>query len=93
MSEHKFEEVPRERVFLQFVYGLYAQSLVLLGDAEHPETGKKAEPQLDEAKFLIDTLDVLAEKTKSNLTPQEEDALSRVVADLKMRHFQRRSGS
>ncbi|MFO0981177.1 MAG: DUF1844 domain-containing protein [Planctomycetota bacterium] len=92
MSEQPNPEVvPRERVFLQFVYGIYGQTLVLLGDEEHPATGKKEPPALDDARFLIDVLDVLTEKTRGNLTKQEEEALGVLLSQLKMRHFQKRA--
>ena len=87
----KLDAIPRERLFAQFVYSLYGQVLVLLGDLEHPETGKRHEPSLDQARYLIDVLDVLAEKTKGNLDKEEDGMLGAMLSELKMRHFQKRA--
>jgi hypothetical protein len=42
------------------------------------------EPDLEMAKYNIDMLDVLVEKTKGNLTEEEEQALSTTLSELRM---------
>ena len=49
----------------------------------HPGTGQiEADP--DHAKFAIDMLEVIAEKTKGNLSPMEEQGLGDILHQLRM---------
>jgi hypothetical protein len=41
-------------------------------------------PDLEMARYNIDMLETLAEKTKGNLTPQEEQMLKNTLSDLRM---------
>ena len=50
---------------------------------ENPQTGK-TEKRLDMAKYVIDSLDLLKEKTKGNLTESEERFINAIIADLKL---------
>lgn len=45
---------------------------------------EKREPDLDMAKYNIDMLETLQEKTKGNLTPEEETVLSSTLNELRM---------
>ncbi len=57
---------------------LFALGLIRVrGEEEH-------EPDLEMAKYNIDMLEMLAEKTKGNLTPQEEQMLKHTLSDLRM---------
>ena len=62
---------------------LATESLVALGQMPHPITGK-AQPHRSHAKYLIDTIDVLREKTKGNLTPEEQQAIDGLLHQLRM---------
>jgi Domain of unknown function (DUF1844). len=55
-----------------------AQISTLLGQQPNPLTGK-TEVRLDMAKHFIDTLAILEEKTKGNLTADEAALLSAVL--------------
>jgi hypothetical protein len=55
-----------------------AQISTLLGQQPNPMTGK-TEIRLDMAKHFIDTLSILEEKTKGNLTADEASLLSAVL--------------
>ena len=68
-----------------FLAGLYTQTLMALGEIESPVSGKKEE-RLDEARYLIDTIDLLREKTRGNLTPEESKYLDNLLYDLRMRY-------
>ena len=61
--------------FYTFVLSLGSSAFVHLGDAPHPETGTPAPPDLLLAHQTIDILAMLREKTKGNLTPEEEKFL------------------
>jgi hypothetical protein len=59
-----------------------------LGDARLP-TGESGE-NLEAARFYIDLLEVLRQKTAGNLTPQEADALEDLLYRLRLRYVQKR---
>jgi hypothetical protein len=62
---------------------LATEAMVWLGQIPHPATGQP-ERNLDQAKYFIDTLEVLEQKTKGNLTPFESQALEQLLHDLRM---------
>lgn len=78
--------------FYTFVLSLGSSAFVHLGDAPHPETGEPGQPNLAFAKQTIDILAMLQEKTRGNLTSEEERFLENLLTDLKLRFVQRRSG-
>ena len=57
--------------FATFVLSLSHSALMHLGEAPHPETGK-VEKDLALARQTIDLIGMLEEKTKGNLTGDEE---------------------
>ena len=67
-----------------FITGLMMEAVMALGDMENPVTHKK-ESNLEHAKILIDTLEMLSEKTKNNLSKDEDEAMSSILYDLRMR--------
>ncbi len=78
--------------FYTFVLSLGSSAFVHLGDTPHPETGETVKPNLPLAKQTIDILAMLAEKTKGNLTPEEDRFLENLLTDLRFRYVQRSSG-
>jgi hypothetical protein len=70
------------------ISSLATQALMSLGDYPNPVT-KKAETKLDEAKFHIDMLGVLEEKTKGHLSPDEARMLEGILFDLRMRFVEK----
>jgi hypothetical protein len=72
-----------EASFSQFVGGFAFQTLVHLGKTPNPMTGETG-VDLPNAKYSIDLLGVLQEKTKGNLTPEEEEQLASMLRDLRM---------
>ncbi len=77
------QQVYPEASFANIVAWVAAQALVCLGEAEDPAT-KKKEPDLAQARYLVDTLMVLKQKAKGNLTPEEERQLEAILYDLQM---------
>jgi hypothetical protein len=69
--------------FATFIFSLNHSVLVHLGVTEDPVTGKK-EKNLPLAKQTIDILGMLEEKTKGNLTKDEEIMLKNMLYDLRM---------
>ena len=59
------------------------EALVSMGTIPHPATGETIQRR-NQAKYLIDTLDMLKQKTAGNLTPEETAALDDVLHQLRM---------
>jgi hypothetical protein len=68
-----------------FVLGLGEMALIHLGELPEPQTGKAA-PDLEQARHMIDLLDMLETKTRGNLSQDEEQLLKGLVGDLKLRY-------
>jgi hypothetical protein len=78
--------------FYTFVLSLASSAFVHLGDAPHPETGEPVPPDLPLAQQTIDILAMLREKTKGNLTQEEEKFMENLLMDLRLRFVQKSSG-
>ncbi len=72
--------------FSTFVLGLIGTAYVHLGDA--PTPGEPEERDLIMARQDIDLLGLLQEKTKGNLTGDEERLLEQALCDLRMRYVE-----
>ncbi|HNS98879.1 MAG TPA: DUF1844 domain-containing protein [Polyangiaceae bacterium] len=70
--------------FSTFVLSLSHSALVHLGDAPSPD-GVARTPNLVLARQTIDLLEILSEKTKGNLTGEEERLLEHILYELRMR--------
>jgi hypothetical protein len=67
--------------FIQFVMLQSQQASLFLGRLPNPATGK-ADVNLGAARLFIDNLEMLKEKTNGNLSAQESEILTSVLADL-----------
>lgn len=65
--------------------GLLMEGMITLGELENPIT-KKKEAHLGQAKYVIDTLTMIKEKTKGNLNAQEANMLDGVLYELRMKY-------
>lgn len=74
--------------FSTFVLSLASTTLIHLGEAPHPEGGA---PRVDLvlARQTLELLDLLREKTKGNLTGDEERLFASVLADLRLRFVEK----
>jgi len=82
---------PPKPSFAQFISGLATQVLITLGEMENPVTGQR-QTDLAQAQHTIDLLELLQEKTKGNLTPQEENFVSNALHDLRLRYVRAATG-
>jgi hypothetical protein len=78
--------------FYTFVLSLGSSAFVHLGDAPHPETGELQPTDLALAQQTIDILAMLRDKTRGNLTPEEEKFLENLLTDLRLRFVARGTG-
>ena len=85
------EESPQAR-FDVFLSGLAMEALIALGDMAHPVTRKQA-ANLPHAKYLIDLIGILEEKTKGNLSADEEKLLTDALYQLRMRYLAKSGGA
>ena len=73
-----------EVTFSTFVMSLNTSVLYHLGELPDPETGKTV-LNIDLARHAIDTLVVLEQKTKGNLSEEESELMKNILYDVKMR--------
>jgi hypothetical protein len=90
-EEVKKEETPRQEIplpeinFINFIFSLSTSALIQLGEIQDPLTQQQVK-DLPLAKQTIDLIGMLREKTKGNLTPDEEKLIETVLYDLRMRY-------
>jgi hypothetical protein len=96
-AEAKREEVPPsekppeqdtalpEISFINLILSLSTSVLIQVGEIQDPMT-QQAEKNLPLAKQTIDLISLLQQKTKGNLTPEEEKLMESVLYDLRMRY-------
>jgi len=73
--------------FSTFVLSLSHSALMHLGEAPNPENGK-VEKNLPLARQTIDLVSMLEEKTRGNLTGDEERLIGQILFDLRMRYVE-----
>lgn len=78
-----------EVTFTALIMSLNTSVLYHLGEIASPNSAK-FEKDLVLAKQTIDTLSLLQDKTKGNLTEDEENLLKNIIFDLKMRYVKAR---
>ncbi|MBW1770648.1 MAG: DUF1844 domain-containing protein [Deltaproteobacteria bacterium] len=71
--------------FSTFIFSISSSALLHFGEIEDPTSGAKSK-NLPLAKHTIDILAMLEEKTKGNLTPDEEQLFQNILYDLRMRY-------
>ncbi len=70
--------------FNNFVTSLGLQAMFFLGEIPSP-VSQKTEENIPQAKFIIDTLLMLREKTKNNLNEEEANLLNNFIYELQMK--------
>lgn len=73
--------------FLNYITSLGYQALIFMGEYPHPSTGQ-VEKDLVQSKILIDTLIMMRDKTKGNLTEQEDNILGASVYELQIKYVE-----
>jgi Domain of unknown function (DUF1844) len=84
LSGHSAKEM--EMTFERFMASLYMTSMMQLGLMQE----ERGQPRIDllGARQTIDTLSLLSEKTKGNLTPVEENFLQNCLYELRMAYVE-----
>jgi hypothetical protein len=84
-KEEKKSSAPLPEInFSSFLLSLSSSTLLHLGEIADPQSGEKKK-DLALAKQSIDIINLLKDKTKGNLTQEEEKLLEHLLYDLRMR--------
>jgi hypothetical protein len=84
--EQDTQRIPLPEVnFNSLIFSLSSSALLNMGDIAEPQTGERKK-DLPMAKYSIDIISMLQEKTKGNLTEEEHKFLDNILADLRLRY-------
>jgi len=84
--EQDTQRIPLPEVnFNSLIFSLSSSALLNMGDIAEPQTGERKK-DLPMAKYSIDIISMLQEKTKGNLTEEEHKFLDSILADLRLRY-------
>jgi hypothetical protein len=72
--------------FASFLVSLSSSAFISMGQMPNPQTGQQ-EKNLPLAKQTIDLLGLLREKTRNNLTSEEENLFDHLLYDLRMAYI------
>jgi len=73
----------QNQLFIQLVAMFHIAGMQQMGKIKHPVTDK-IERNLEAAQNSIDLLDMLKEKTRGNLSEEEEKMLDQILQELKL---------
>jgi len=85
MSDEKNQS--SEMLFLQLILMFQTAALQQMGKLMNPLT-QKVEKDLEQAKFSIDILGMLEEKTRGSLSEEEKKFLDHVLFELRMNYLE-----
>lgn len=78
---------PVDASFSMLVMSVASSAAFALGLSPHPQTGE-IQKDKDMARFNIDLLVILKEKTKNNLSSEESQLLEHLISDLQLKFLQ-----
>ena len=82
-------EIPiPEPTFPFFISSIGMQALTAMGELPDPSTNKK-NTDLVHARHLIDVIQMLSDKTKGNLAQEEENMITNLLYELRMKFVQK----
>ncbi len=70
-------------LFYSLIYTFQMQAMMQMGKLKNPLT-EKVDRDLDAARMSIDMIEMLKEKTKSNVSDDESRFLTQVLSDLRL---------
>jgi hypothetical protein len=79
---------PQDLTFASFVVGLSTEALALMGEMPHPATGERIHDLIG-AQQIIDIIAILQDKTRGNLSPDEETLIDAILFDLRMKYVEK----
>lgn len=81
------EEKLPEASLVEIINLIAMQAIAALGLVATPD-GRRLPPDLELAKHYVDLLQVLDDKTRGNLTPEEKKTLDQVLYEMRMNYVQ-----
>lgn len=87
--EHEGEEgheIP-DVDFASFVSSLAFQALIFLGEIPNPMDENQVSQNLPQAKYIIDTLVMFRDKTKGNLSKEEDEVINVSIYELQVKYI------
>jgi hypothetical protein len=88
-DEPKSRDLPGSH-FSLLILSLSSTAFMQLGEIPDPMTAR-TEVNLDAARHTIDMIEALREKTRGNLTAEEEQLISEILSELKLAYVHRAS--
>lgn len=80
--------IPLEASFETLVQSFATEALIAMGHIPNPYTGERTRDMVH-AKYAIDMLQLISDKTQGNLSSEEKKLLEGVLFDLRMRFLKR----
>lgn len=77
----------KDELFFHLVFMFQTAALQQMGKLANPVT-RKIEKNLEQAKYSIDILEVIQEKTKGNLNEGESKFLDNILFELRMNYLE-----
>lgn len=74
-------------LFKSLILNFQMSAMIALGKIVNP-VSQKAERKLNDAKFAIDMLNMIAVKTKGNLSNEDDQLLQQTLTDLRLNFIQ-----
>ncbi|MFA5260021.1 MAG: DUF1844 domain-containing protein [Candidatus Omnitrophota bacterium] len=87
-NDAQADEESVELNFTNYITSLIYQAMIFLGEVPNPMNDNQYDRNPPQAKFLIDTLILLREKTKGNLNSQENHLLNSSIYELEMKYVE-----
>ena len=84
-EEHEHAHDHNSHLFVMLIFNFAQLAMVNLGKIANPET-KETKVDLQGARYFIDSLVMLREKSKGNLSKEESDLLDDQIAMLQMNY-------
>ena len=78
--------------FSGFVLSLATTAALHFGDIADPNTGHRGEPDVEAAGRIIELIEMLQQKTKGNLIPEEERLVEDLLYELRLRFVEAQGG-
>jgi len=79
-------------LFISLISQFNTSALIGLGKVENPVTQKR-EKNLEQAKYSIDILTMLAEKTRGNLNTEEQQVLQKILTERRLDYLRETQGA
>lgn len=85
MGDWESEAVPDFQIFIT---SLGMQAMVFMGELSNPVTNE-TKVELPRAKYLIETIAMIKEKTKGNLTYEEQKSVDDMLYTLRLKYAEK----